>query len=80
MYKRQENQSHQHNRQKAAGPEQQGSHHPVSYPHLDVYKRQAQGREKVLPILGALHGKLFNTLITDERTAMNVLIQGGKMI
>ena len=40
----------------------------------------AQGREKVLPILGALHGKLFNTLITDERTAMNVLIQGGKMI
>ena len=40
----------------------------------------AQGMEKVLPILGALHGKLFNTLITDERTAMNVLIRGGEMI
>ena len=39
-----------------------------------------QKMEKVLPILGALHGKLFNTLITDERTAMNVLIRGGEMI
>ncbi len=40
----------------------------------------AQGGEKVLPILGALHGRLFNTLITDERTAVNVLIQEGKMV
>lgn len=35
------------------------------------------GREKVLPILGALHGHLIKTLITDERTALNVLIAEG---
>lgn len=40
----------------------------------------ATGREKVLPILGALHGKMMKTLITDERTAVNVLIQEGKVI
>ncbi len=40
----------------------------------------AQGQGKVLPILGALHGGLTKTLITDENTAMNVLIREGKMI
>lgn len=40
----------------------------------------AQGREKVLPILGALYGRLMNTLITDERTALNVLIKKGELI
>lgn len=40
----------------------------------------AQGKEKIRPILGALHGKLLKTLITDERTALNVLIQEGKLI
>ena len=34
----------------------------------------------LLPILGALHGGLMKTLITDENTALNVLIQEGKMI
>lgn len=38
------------------------------------------GEEKVLPILGALHGHLIKTLITDERTALNVLISEGKHI
>lgn len=36
------------------------------------------GEEKVIPILGALRGKLINTLITDEWTAVNVLIQDGR--
>ena len=40
----------------------------------------AQGQKKALPILGALHGGLMKTLITDENTALNVLIQEGKMI
>lgn len=40
----------------------------------------SMGREKVLPILGALRGKLIKTLITDERTALNVLIRDGRMV
>ena len=38
------------------------------------------GEEKVSPILGALRGKLINTLITDEWTAINVLIRDGRPI
>jgi len=38
------------------------------------------GRKKVLPILGALRGKLIKTLITDEHTALNILIAEGKQI
>lgn len=38
------------------------------------------GEEKVLPILGALHGGMIKTLITDERTALNILIREGKLV
>ena len=37
----------------------------------------ASGENKVLPILGALRGKYLDTLVTDEITALNVLIQAG---
>ena len=40
----------------------------------------ATGREKVLPILGALRGKLIKTLITDEYTALNILIAEGRQV
>lgn len=38
------------------------------------------GRKKVLPTLGALRGKLIKTLITDEYTALNILIAEGKQV
>lgn len=38
------------------------------------------GPKKVLPILGALRGKLITTLITDEQTALNILIAEGRQI
>lgn len=39
----------------------------------------ACGRQKTEAILGALRGKLLKTLITDEYTALNVLIRAGKL-
>lgn len=38
------------------------------------------GKNKVLPILGALRGNLIKTLITDEYTALNILIADGKPV
>ncbi len=38
----------------------------------------ACGKDKVLPILGALRGHFMGTLITDEITALNVLIADHK--
>ncbi|MBQ1508438.1 MAG: winged helix-turn-helix transcriptional regulator [Erysipelotrichaceae bacterium] len=40
----------------------------------------AGGKNKVLPILGALHGHFLDTLITDEITALNVLIADRKCV
>ena len=40
----------------------------------------ATGLDKVKPILGALRGDFLDTLITDEITAINVLIANQKMI
>ena len=37
------------------------------------------GNEKVIPILGALKGNLINVLITDENTALNILVKDGRM-
>lgn len=37
----------------------------------------AYGKDKIKPILGALRGGFLNTLITDQITALNVLIQNG---
>ena len=39
-------------------------HHPVSYTHLDVYKRQGQGRPEETLVSGTfpLHGQLFSQL------------------
>jgi deoxyribonucleoside regulator len=38
----------------------------------------ASGADKVAPILGALRGRLINVLVTDEKTAKELLRFGGK--
>ena len=38
----------------------------------------AEGPAKVVPILGALHGGLLNTLVTDVRTAEAILDAAGE--
>jgi DNA-binding transcriptional regulator LsrR (DeoR family) len=39
----------------------------------------AGGADKVLPLIGALHGKLIKVLITDEQTANAILDYENEM-
>ena len=46
-------------------PEQVQGVPPVSYTHLDVYKRQVIGRRVVVPKILALFGKAVSGLLRD---------------
>ena len=52
----------------------------------DIYQRDdngngtAYGKEKALPVLGALRGHFLKTLVIDQMTALNILIENGVTI
>ncbi len=56
----------------------------IGLPFKEIIKKEvigvASGKDKAAPILGALRGRFIKTLITDEITALNVLIQNDKEI